>query len=81
MILKKTLSEPMSYETVRLPADHIVNYSLFTTVRIDLAGLLFLKNSEKVWIELFTCTEYRAVHLEPVSFFFNRIFSFSSKTV
>lgn len=58
----------MSYETVRLPADHIENYSLFTIVRIDLADPLFQKNSVKVWIALFTCTVYRAVHLELVSF-------------
>lgn len=64
----------MSYETVRLPADHIENYSLFTTVRIDLAGPLFQKNSEKVRIALFTCTVYRAVHLELVSFLLTESF-------
>ncbi|GFX27146.1 putative RNA-directed DNA polymerase from transposon X-element [Trichonephila clavipes] len=33
---------------------------------IDLAGPLFLKNGEKVWVVLYTCAVYRAVHLELV---------------
>ncbi|GBM76251.1 hypothetical protein AVEN_105431-1 [Araneus ventricosus] len=31
---------------------------------VDLAGPLFLRNGSKVWIVLFTCAVYRAVHLE-----------------
>jgi hypothetical protein len=31
---------------------------------IDLAGPIYLWSGEKVWIVLFTCAIYRAVHLE-----------------
>ncbi|GFT43815.1 integrase catalytic domain-containing protein [Trichonephila clavipes] len=34
---------------------------------IDLAGPLFLKDGRKVWITLFTCAVYRAIHLELVN--------------
>ncbi|GFS51880.1 integrase catalytic domain-containing protein [Trichonephila clavipes] len=34
---------------------------------IDLAGTLFLKDGRKVWITLFTCAVYRAIHLELVN--------------
>lgn len=45
-----------------------------TIVRIDLAGPVFQKNSEKVRITLFTCMVYRAVHLELVSFLLTESF-------
>ncbi|KAG8184114.1 hypothetical protein JTE90_008900 [Oedothorax gibbosus] len=34
---------------------------------IDLAGPLFLRSGEKVWIVLYTCAVFRAVHLELVT--------------
>ncbi|GFX07394.1 integrase catalytic domain-containing protein [Trichonephila clavipes] len=34
---------------------------------IDIAGPLFLKTGEKVWITLFTCAVYRALHIELVN--------------
>ncbi len=38
----------------------------FHVTGVDAAGPLILKGGEKVWIYLFTCATYRAVHLELV---------------
>ncbi|GFT94911.1 integrase catalytic domain-containing protein [Trichonephila clavipes] len=50
-----------------LPPDRVNNCAIFEVVGIDLAGPLFLKTGEKVWITLFTCAVYRALHLELVN--------------
>ncbi|XP_050298616.1 uncharacterized protein LOC126737669 isoform X2 [Anthonomus grandis grandis] len=39
----------------------------FEITGVDFAGPLFIKSGEKVWICLFTCAVYRAVHLELCS--------------
>ncbi|XP_054708163.1 uncharacterized protein LOC129217942 [Uloborus diversus] len=57
----------MSCEPKTLPADRIEDCAVFQVVGIDLAGPLFLKFGLKVWIVLFTCAVYRAIHLELVS--------------
>ncbi|GFW37082.1 integrase catalytic domain-containing protein [Trichonephila clavipes] len=50
-----------------LPPDRVTDCAIFEVVVIDLAGPLFLKTDQKVWITLFTCTVYRALHLELVN--------------
>ncbi|GFY66753.1 integrase catalytic domain-containing protein [Trichonephila inaurata madagascariensis] len=50
-----------------IPPDRVTDCAIFEVVGIDLAGPLFLRTSEKVWIRLFTCTVYRALHLELVN--------------
>ncbi|XP_061708236.1 uncharacterized protein LOC133518592 [Cydia pomonella] len=47
-----------------LPRDRIKRAAAFEVTGIDLAGPLFLRSGGKVWIILFTCAVYRAVHLE-----------------
>ncbi|GFY08404.1 integrase catalytic domain-containing protein [Trichonephila clavipes] len=39
----------------------------FEIMGIDLAGPLFLKSGGKVWIALFTCATFHAIHLELVN--------------
>lgn len=39
---------------------------MFEVTGIDLAGPLYLKDDSKIWIVIFTCAIYRAVHLECV---------------
>ncbi|GBL91789.1 hypothetical protein AVEN_71422-1 [Araneus ventricosus] len=56
----------MSNEPTPLPPDRVSDCAVFEIVGIDLAGPLFLKNGEKVWIAVFTCAFYRAIHLELV---------------
>ncbi|GFT01921.1 integrase catalytic domain-containing protein [Trichonephila clavipes] len=50
-----------------LPPDGVSDCEILEVVGIDLAGPLFLKTGEKVWITLFTCAVYHALHLELVN--------------
>ena len=47
-----------------LPENRVREAATFEITGIDLAGPLFLKDKQKVWIVIFTCAVYRAVHLE-----------------
>ncbi|UYV69224.1 hypothetical protein LAZ67_6002878 [Cordylochernes scorpioides] len=49
-----------------LPKDRLFMGRPFEVTGVDLMGPLYLKNGQKIWITLFTCTVYRAVHLELV---------------
>ncbi|KAG8173727.1 hypothetical protein JTE90_024230 [Oedothorax gibbosus] len=51
---------------VALPKDRVNDSNVFQTTGIDLAGPLFLLNGEEVWIVLYTCAVFRAIHLELV---------------
>ncbi|GFV06812.1 integrase catalytic domain-containing protein [Trichonephila clavipes] len=59
-------NSPMS-EPVSLPADRVKDANAFNITGIDLAGPLFTRDAGKVWIVLYTCAIYRAIHLELVS--------------
>lgn len=52
---------------IHLPSDRVRDSKVFEVVGIDLCGPLFLKQKGKVWIVLFTCAVYRAIHLELVT--------------
>ncbi|KAJ8885877.1 hypothetical protein PR048_012083 [Dryococelus australis] len=56
--LRTMVSECKDRHEFRHPADFLLN------ILIDMAGPLNLKDSTKVWICIFTCAVYRAVHLE-----------------
>ncbi|GBN38586.1 hypothetical protein AVEN_110871-1 [Araneus ventricosus] len=57
----------MSSEPMPLPLDRLTDCAPFEIVGIDLAGPLFLKYEGKVWIVLFICAVYCAIHLELVN--------------
>ncbi|GFS58772.1 integrase catalytic domain-containing protein [Trichonephila clavipes] len=57
----------LSREPTPLPPDRVTDCAPFEIVGIDLAGPLFYKDGRKVWITLFTCAVYRAIHLELVN--------------
>ncbi|GFV04926.1 integrase catalytic domain-containing protein [Trichonephila clavipes] len=57
----------MSSEPAPLLLDRVVDCVAFEVVGIDLSGPMFLKSGEKVWIALFTCANFRAIHLELVN--------------
>ncbi|GBM08755.1 hypothetical protein AVEN_149072-1 [Araneus ventricosus] len=67
VICKRFNVKSMSSEPTPLPPDRVTDCAPFEIVGIDLAGPLFLKNEGKVWIVLFTCAVYRAIHLELVN--------------
>lgn len=69
MICQKQNAKKLRVEKLYLPTDRVRDAAVFEIVGIDLTGLLYLKTSEKVWICLYTCAVYRAVHLEMVSDF------------
>ncbi|XP_042902599.2 uncharacterized protein [Parasteatoda tepidariorum] len=47
-----------------LPEDGTRDTLVFEVIGIDLAGPLYMKTGEKLWILLFTCAVYCAIHLE-----------------
>ncbi|CAG7786442.1 unnamed protein product, partial [Allacma fusca] len=49
-----------------LPLDRVRMASAFEVVGVDLAGPMYLKKGQKAWIVLYTCSVYRAIHLELV---------------
>ncbi|UYV70397.1 hypothetical protein LAZ67_7002906 [Cordylochernes scorpioides] len=49
-----------------LPKDRLFMGRPFDVTGVDLMGPLYLRNGQKIWITLFTCAVYRAVHLELV---------------
>ncbi|GFS61815.1 integrase catalytic domain-containing protein [Trichonephila clavipes] len=64
---KRFKVKSLSSEPTPLPPDRVTDCAPFEIVGIDLAGPLFLKDGRKVWITLFTCAVYRAIHLELVN--------------
>jgi hypothetical protein len=50
-----------------LPEPRVRDIAVFETTGIDMAGPLFLKDGSKLWVCLYTCAVYRAVHLELTS--------------
>ncbi|GFX36198.1 integrase catalytic domain-containing protein [Trichonephila clavipes] len=69
-------NSPMS-EPVSLPANRVKDANAFDITGIDLAGPLFTRDGGKVWIVLYTCATYRAIHLELVSSLPNECFVLS----
>ncbi|GFX77368.1 integrase catalytic domain-containing protein [Trichonephila clavipes] len=53
-------------DPVALPSDRVKDAAVFEVVGVDLAGPLYVKRGDKVWI-VYTCAIYRALHLELVS--------------
>ncbi|GFX69663.1 integrase catalytic domain-containing protein [Trichonephila clavipes] len=64
---KRYNAGPVKSESVSLSAERVRDAGVFEVICIDLAGSLFLRNGEKVWVVLYTCAVYRAVHLELVT--------------
>ncbi|UYV84916.1 hypothetical protein LAZ67_X003999, partial [Cordylochernes scorpioides] len=50
-----------------LPQHRVRDVVVFEVTGIDLGGPLYLEDGQKVWLVIFTCGVYRAVHLELVT--------------
>ncbi|CAL8121990.1 unnamed protein product [Orchesella dallaii] len=59
-------AKPTIPEAAPLPLDRVKDAEVFEVVGVDLAGPLILRNGKKVWMVIFTCAVYRAVHFELV---------------
>ncbi|GFT95294.1 hypothetical protein NPIL_386891 [Nephila pilipes] len=44
--------------------DRVREATIFEIIGIDLAGPMLVKNNAKIWVVIFTCAVFRAVHLE-----------------
>lgn len=47
-----------------LPAERVRDAAVFEITGVDLFGYLYLRDHTKIWVCIFTCAVYRAVHLE-----------------
>lgn len=66
VICKKQNARRYTAEAVYLPLDRVRDAAVFEIVGVNLTGPFYLKSTEKVWITIFTCAVYRAVHLELI---------------
>ncbi|GFX96511.1 integrase catalytic domain-containing protein [Trichonephila clavipes] len=64
-------------DPVSLPSDRIKDAAVFEVVSVNLAGPLYIKRGDKVWIVLYTCAIYRAMYLELVSSLLTYVFLLS----
>ncbi|GFU62852.1 integrase catalytic domain-containing protein, partial [Trichonephila clavipes] len=64
---RKFKSKSPMTDPVSLPSDRVKDTAVFEVVGVDLAGPPYVKQGDKVWIVLYTCAIYRALHLELVS--------------
>lgn len=67
VICRRYEARSVSTSTPALPEPRVRDAVAFETTGIDLAGPLHLRDNSKVWICLYTCAVYRAVHLELTS--------------
>nr|XP_042913425.1 uncharacterized protein LOC122273422 [Parasteatoda tepidariorum] len=63
---KRYSSKKLEAVPASLPEDRVRDALVFEVTGVGLAGPLYLKNGDKVWILLFTCAVYRAIHLELI---------------
>ncbi|GFT56313.1 integrase catalytic domain-containing protein [Trichonephila clavipes] len=59
-------SKSLMTDPVSLPSDRVKYAVVFEVVDVDLAGPMYVKRGDKVWIVLYTCAIYHALHLELV---------------
>ncbi|UYV72230.1 hypothetical protein LAZ67_9002259 [Cordylochernes scorpioides] len=57
-------SKRVQTESISIPATRIGSTPAFGVIGVDLAGLLTESGGKKIWVVLYTCAVYRAVHLE-----------------
>lgn len=67
MTCRRFTASPAETPSAPLPEERVKEASVFQIVGLDLCGPLFLKNGSKVWVVLFTCAVFRAIHIEVVS--------------
>lgn len=70
-VCKRFKAKKMEVVPNPLPEDRVREARVFEVVGLDFAGPLYVKTNakdfQKVWVCLFTCAVYRAVHFELIS--------------
>lgn len=64
VVCKRQKSRSLNIGSPPLPLDRVRDANVFEVSGVDFVGPVYLRNSGKAWICLFTCAIYRAVHLE-----------------
>lgn len=64
VICRRHSSKPFDENAPPLPLDRVRDSAAFEVIGVDMTGPLYIKTGEKVWICIFTCAVYRAVHFE-----------------
>ncbi|UYV74745.1 hypothetical protein LAZ67_12000769 [Cordylochernes scorpioides] len=64
---RKLTAKSVIAEEAPLPKERIMTTNVFEIIGVDLIGPLYLKGQAKVWIVIYTCSVYRAVHLDLVN--------------
>ncbi len=67
-------AQPVKVPEGNLPKDRTALGPAFEVTGVDMAGPLFTKGKKKVYIAIFTCATYRAVHLELCSSLTTEVF-------
>lgn len=63
-VCRRHNSKPFSENSPPLPLDRVRDAAAFEVIGVDMTGPLYIRTGEKVWICIFTCAVYRAVHFE-----------------
>lgn len=64
IVCKRQSGKSFVVDSPPLPRDRVRDAVPFEVTGVDFAGPLYLNTGKKVWVCLFTCAVYRAVHLE-----------------
>ncbi|UYV69201.1 hypothetical protein LAZ67_6002812 [Cordylochernes scorpioides] len=64
---RKLTAKSVITEEAPLPKERIMTTNVFEIIGVDLTGPLYLKGQAKVWTVIYTCSVYRAVHLDLVN--------------
>uniref|UniRef100_A0A0A9W2L7 Pro-Pol polyprotein n=1 Tax=Lygus hesperus TaxID=30085 RepID=A0A0A9W2L7_LYGHE len=67
VVCQRFAAQNLDTESPPLPEDRVRDARVFEVVGTDFAGPLYLADGNKIWICIFTCAIYRAVHLDLVS--------------
>lgn len=67
IVCQRFASKKMDVIPAALPETRVKSGEIFDSTGVDLFGHLVLKNGSKVWVVLYTCAVYRAVHLDIIN--------------
>lgn len=64
---RRFVTKKMDSVPAALPETRVKSGEIFDTTGVDLFGYLKLKSGSKVWVVLYTCAVYRAIHLDVIN--------------
>ncbi len=67
VVCRRHLSTRCYVEESALPIERIKTTRCFQVTGMDIAGPLMVERGKKVWVALFTCGVYRAIHMELIT--------------